>query len=60
LRRWRLGVGVIWWRDADFARLPRLLLTRMAMKVFFVSCFSYVLWWPDLFVGAVDSGGYED
>jgi hypothetical protein len=32
----------------------------MAMKVFFVSCFSSVLWWPDLFVGAVDSGGYED
>jgi hypothetical protein len=26
----------------------------------FVSYFSSVLRWPDLFVGAVDGGGYDD
>jgi hypothetical protein len=62
VRRWELRVGVIWWRESEsvLASSPRLLLARMAMEMSFVSCSSFVLWWPDLFVSAVDCGGYED
>jgi hypothetical protein len=62
VRRWKLNVVVIWWRDSSFARLSvsRLLLTCMPMKMSFINRFSLVLRWLDLFVGAADRGSCDE